>query len=327
MRRCSSVLGCVLGMAIAVGARTASAAPASAERAQAEALFREARALMAAGNIAAACGKFAESDRLDAQLGTQLNLALCHAKEGKTASAWVEFRELAERAERARDAERATFARQQAARLEPRLARVRVVASNGVSPDLVVRLDGEVLGPSALGSALPLDPGDHTLEASAAGKTTWRQTAHLDEARTLEVTIPLLDDATVAEAVVPVAPAAPRTAPALAPKPQAGPPVLGYALVGVGVVGLGVGTLFGLRTLSKKSDADAQCPSDLCTPSGHDLEGEARTASIISTIGFGAGIAGVAGGLILILTAKPKAANASIRVLPALGGVRFGASW
>lgn len=77
----------------------------------AEALFRTGRALMAAGDAARACPKFAESNRLDPKLGTLLNLALCHETVGLKASAWAEYNEAATIAGRAGQSERERVAR------------------------------------------------------------------------------------------------------------------------------------------------------------------------------------------------------------------------
>src|ERR1700678_3583891 len=71
--------------------------------AAAEALFDEGKALMAAGNYASACPKFAESNRLDEGIGTSLWLADCFEKNGQTASAWAEFRAAAALAVKASD--------------------------------------------------------------------------------------------------------------------------------------------------------------------------------------------------------------------------------
>ena len=65
------------------------------DKAAAQVLFDEGRTLMDAERYGEACPKFAESLRLDAALGTQLNLARCYQLVGKTASAWILYLEAA----------------------------------------------------------------------------------------------------------------------------------------------------------------------------------------------------------------------------------------
>src|SRR5262249_31212082 len=80
------------GMAflIMLAASKARAAPRTAE-----ALSREGRQWMAAGNTAEACARFAQSNQLEAASGTLLNLARCHEYLGKIATAWTEYRDAA----------------------------------------------------------------------------------------------------------------------------------------------------------------------------------------------------------------------------------------
>jgi hypothetical protein len=278
---------CVLGHGSAWGAPTAQ------QKGQAEALFREGRTFMNAGRYAEACAKFEESQRLDPHLGTQLNMALCHANVGKTASAWAEFGEVAELADRERDPERASYARQQAAHLEKKLPRV-VLRVASPADGTVIQLDGQSIGPSAWATPLPVDPGDHIVDASAPGKQPFKTSAKAVAATTIEVAIPALEDAPVATPPPPPrveAPVVVRSEP-----PERRSPIPAYVLGGVGVVGLGIGTVFGLQTFSKKSDADAKCPSDICSSEGHDLEGDARTSAIVSTVAFGFGLAAIGAG-------------------------------
>ncbi|HZO14338.1 MAG TPA: hypothetical protein VFB62_13795, partial [Polyangiaceae bacterium] len=104
----------------------ASSAAAQTNAAIAEKLFREGQEAFAAERYAEACAKFAESNRVDPQLGTLLNLATCHEKEGKPASAWSEYTKLVDLAKTSGDKERAEYARGRAAALEPRLPQLQV---------------------------------------------------------------------------------------------------------------------------------------------------------------------------------------------------------
>ena len=117
-------------------------AQASDTIATAEALFDAGREGMVAGDFANACPKLAESQRLDPQLGTLLNLALCHAKQGRTATAWAEYRTVAELASRAGEPAREREAEKQIRGLEGRLAKVRIRAPDGVH----IRIDGRDIG-------------------------------------------------------------------------------------------------------------------------------------------------------------------------------------
>jgi Flp pilus assembly protein TadD len=66
------------------------------DKAAAEAQFVKAKKLMKDGKTAEACEAFAKSQELDPQLGTRYNLGICYQQLGKTASAWVLFRDVAQ---------------------------------------------------------------------------------------------------------------------------------------------------------------------------------------------------------------------------------------
>src|SRR3954452_11357283 len=93
------------------------AQPSSADKAAAEGLFSDARRLMAAGNFREACPKLEASQRLDPPGGPVLNLADCYEQSGRTASAWMEFREAASAAREIGSADREAEARRRASAL------------------------------------------------------------------------------------------------------------------------------------------------------------------------------------------------------------------
>src|SRR5687767_11843809 len=74
----------------------ASAQPPQGDAAASEALFREGRRLMKAGDYEGACPKLEESLRLDPALGTLFNLASCEEQLGRWATAWQHWRQAAD---------------------------------------------------------------------------------------------------------------------------------------------------------------------------------------------------------------------------------------
>ena len=140
---------------------------ASADAATAEALFSEGRRLYADGNYAAACTKFEESNKADPAIGTQLNLAMCWEKLGKTASAWAMYMQVANATSSSGRSDRAQFAQSHAAALLPTLSKLAITAPAGTS----IRVDGAPWSAALTGIATPVDPGRHTIEASAPNKT------------------------------------------------------------------------------------------------------------------------------------------------------------
>ncbi len=171
------------GIALAISlALAAGAADARANPAAAQALFDEAKKLMAAGKLAEACPKFEESQKLDPGIGTQFNLASCYEQLGKTASAWSLFLEVAGAAKAAGQAEREKVARQRAAALEPKLARLSIaVPPEGMPPDLAIARDGVPVGMAQWGTPVPIDPGRHEVTATAAGKPPFRMEIDITE--------------------------------------------------------------------------------------------------------------------------------------------------
>ncbi len=140
---------CAIAVAHGSNLRPAHAEASITDRTQAQLLFNEARSLMSSGKYGEACDKFAESQRLDPGGGTILNLALCHEKQGKTATAWADFNEALSAALRDRRAEREKLAREHIAALEPLLPRLVVeTGSASTAAGLEVKIDGRESRPS-----------------------------------------------------------------------------------------------------------------------------------------------------------------------------------
>jgi hypothetical protein len=100
--------------------------------------------------------------------------------------------------------------------------------------------------------------------------------------------------------------------------------MLGYVVGGVGLVAIGVGTIFGIATFEKKSEADRECDSRYCTHRGLELYDQARTSAAISTGAFIIGFVGLGAGAMLVLGAKD---DARVLVQPTANGLSAHGIW
>jgi len=315
-----SVLG--IGLAAALMLQPSAA---HAQGSVAEALFQEGKRLMAEGKYTDACPKLAESLRIDPGAGTLTALALCHRGEGKTASAWSEFKEVISLARRDNRKDREQVALENIAELEPKLSRLRLVVDPGAEAQHVeVRIDDTIVTRAAFGQALPVDPGARRVLATAPGMKPFEVTVQVgadhDEKT---VTIPKLEeDPRSAEAIGERSPPADTTTkPKEADKSNNAQRLVVPTVIslGIGLVGVGVGTVFGVRALGTQSDLDASCPTRRCTPSARGDIDSLQTSSTISTIGFIAGGVGLAGAAILYIVGRPSTESTTAKVRPFVG--------
>lgn len=316
------------------------AAESTASKAVATQLFEDAKVLFKKGELASACDKFAESQRLDPQLGTLLRLASCYEKIGKTASAWASFKDAVAIASQRHDSREAA-ARAAAEKLEPRICRLTIVVEAGAPPDLEVSSNGNSIGRASFGSPMPVDPGDYLLMAKAEGFEDWTQkiviTSGTSETRIAVPALvrhkaPAVPVAVSSEPAAAPAPTLPPPAVTVQPLPQTQEPsdpgrhrrMVGYALGAVGLVGIGVGVGFGIAKNAKQSDRDSanSCSKTTgCLDAERErinqLTDEAKTRATVANIGFIAGGAALAAGAILVVTAWPKSTpSTSARVQP-----------
>ena len=129
-------------------------------------LFDEGRQLKAAGRIDEACARFAVSWQAERAPGTEVNLADCKEREGKLLEAWHLFDEAARVSERQGNTTRATFARNRAAAIEPRLQTLHIQLAAPIARGTVVSVDGRVVELATLARER-MDPKDVTIRATA----------------------------------------------------------------------------------------------------------------------------------------------------------------
>jgi hypothetical protein len=330
LRICGVALS--LGASVALSSSSASAQPAPpGNPAMAEALFQQARELFKQESYAAACPKFAESQRLEPKLGTLLNLAVCHEKLGKIATAWAEYTSAATIAGRegSKDRDREVFARERVADLEKRLARVTLQSSSPPA-GLRVALDDQPMDLTALNSPLPIDPGKHRIAASAPGKIDWSTTIDVpSEQASLPVLIPPLQaapeppPAPIAPSPVP-APLAPAAMPFVAvapPSTRSEDRFVAYAGFGVGAAGVLVGAVTGSITLARAATIRDACKDNLCGVSQTDALSSTTTLANVSNVSFVIGGLGLGVGVVALLVSPSRepAKRPVATVTPILG--------
>jgi hypothetical protein len=292
-------------LAVCVLAAPASATPpastAESNAALAEARFRAASEAFDQGRVNEACAAFAESGRLYPTLGTLLNLALCHERQGKTATAWIEFAHAAAWAGDAAQGDRREFARQHALRLEHLLSRVQIELPPNAQ-ELRLAIDGEPL--IGVRGSLPvfLDPGEHSISASAPfGKSYVTRVTIADTAppAALVVRVPALEAVSGRGGAI----AAPRTR---EPEPtgSSSARTAGWILGGTGVGLFGLGAAFGIDALARTGSCAIPCDAT-----------SSEAAEAISLVAFGTGLAALAAGAWLLYL-HPAVASSTVYVIP-----------
>jgi hypothetical protein len=322
-------------VAITIGSSSAGADATDQQKALALRLFDEGRSLMAAGKVAEACPKLEESRRLDPLPGTVLNLAVCHEKQGLAASAVAEFYQARAMAERDKRGDRVALANDHLRALESQVSNLVIVVGPAADlPDLLIQLDGNPVGRAVWGTRIPVDPGEHAIEAAAPNKKPWRVVSKVSPAGDVEtVTLAPLEDAPPTLSPPSAAPESPMPATqGQAPLVAFSTPEhhristrrqMGLVSTAVGVVGLGMGSYFGVLAFRKHGEPGGGTCTELpCDPS---VRGEAATAADASTATFAAGLVGLSLGAFLWFgDSSGSVDRPAVSVLPSVGPGRGG---
>ena len=274
---------------IVVSLLAAGRAAAQSASAQAEAAFRQGKALMANGEYAEACKAFDASQKLEPTVPTQINQAYCREKNDQLATAWSIFLD-AER--QTRDARNRTTkklhdsAAERARKLAARVSKLTIsVSADSQVVGLEILRDKEPLDAAVWNVGLPVDGGTYTVTARAPGATEWSTSVTLaTEGDTKTVDIPKLrvltpppaTDKVEPPAVAATKPVSPSDHPPLSAQPPipAQPPTPAHPsspahpskalplAFGIGAVALGGGAIgFELWARSTYNDAKAEMKS------------------------------------------------------------------
>jgi hypothetical protein len=320
-----------------------AAASAQSDSAAARGLFSEARALMEEERFAEACPKLEESLRLDQGMGTQFNLAHCWEKLGRTASAWALFLDVAAAARAGNQPDRETAARERAKVLEAKLARLRIDVPEP-SRDMQIERDGQDVGRAAWGTAMPVDPGKHTITVSAPGKKDWTSDVDVPAtSRTVSVKIPALTDAPLPQPVMEVSEPSGGPAPVEAEVADTrrdsggsnGQTVAAFIVGGVGLAAAATGTVFMIQSRQDNAAALKLCREPEVAPDGtltgeevcgtpdeqtrwQGLVDDAKSNRTIGLVGLGVGTAALATAVVLFVTADSGGSDSAFHVAPLL---------
>jgi hypothetical protein len=288
----------------------ALADPTEDDRARARSLFDEGRALAKEGKYVEACPKLEESQRLDPGIGTLYNVGDCQEHTDRLASAWAAFNEVARLAKLTGQSDREAVARGRAEKLAPRLAKLRLRVPLPAPLGLRVVVDGKVVEvpPDA---DVPVDPGTHSITLTAPDHAPAERTVTMAPTPGLVIAVEL-------PRLQPIAATPPDPVPMPPLPPGPGERAWGWqrtaavAAAGAGVVGLGLGTYFCLRARSQWSDAEGNCPGNVCNDAGHTQWDDARSNARIADVALVSGVVLVAAGVVLWVLAPKSAEPRSI---------------
>jgi hypothetical protein len=301
----------------------------------ADALLREGRAAAASGDYRSACPKIAESLGLDPNPTALFDLADCEERLGRLAAALTDYRKAVDALPPSDP--RAATAKEKAAMLDKRVPRLTIRLGPGAPAGTPVKRDGVEMGPSALGIAIPADPGKHVVVAGDGGHER-RYEVDLAEGQAREVVV----ERAFAPSKESNLPDRGPASSSISPEAQAqrsfsgdqGSPsdarIFGYVVGGIGVASLAVGVVTRVLALGKKSAIDAHCDADkVCDTTGLETVSAAQDLQTASTVTLGLGISAVTTGALLILLnpARPARSTVTPTVLPGGAGLTVSRSF
>jgi hypothetical protein len=286
------------------------------EVAAAQVLFEEGRRRMAEHDYAGACPKLEESQHLAPGAGTEFNLADCWENVDRLASAWAAFLDVADLTHRRGEPERERAARDRAASLEPRLGRITIdVPPAQRIPELGVQRDGQDVREALWGVSVPVDAGEHRVEARAPGRRPWSMIVRAVDGQTIGVSIPDLPASPASVEFAPLEHPATESAAPAAPPPA---PVAPWLALGGSVVLAGVGVL-GLVEYDHNVgsyNSNGACPSISAANRPASCQGfvdAANTWKTVAIVDFVASGLALAGAATLWITAPHQPRAAAIR--------------
>lgn len=298
LRLCSAALAATLSLS-----STALAAPTPKERAEARTAAAEGRKALKDKRWADAMTALKKADKLDPGAGVELDLAQAQIGAGKlieaqkTLTATAAGTENTPAARKAREA-----AKKLLADLGTRIPKVSVKVK-GPTGKSTVSVDGVEVDGSA---ETPVNPGSHTIGASAEGFASAEREVRFEENVKQELVLELTP-----------------SKPAVVEK-KSGSRVPGAVVTALGGAGLLVGGIFGGLAFTATNTAKSKCAGNVCPPQASDDISRSKLYGNVSTGAFIAGGAVAVTGIVLLIVAPggggEKSDDAkSARVTPWIG--------
>jgi hypothetical protein len=294
-----------LAIALASLSTTALAAPTKQEWAEWKKLVETAKKAMREGRPGDAVTSLQRADSIHKSPSVDVDLASALAASGKLVEARAIYARVAESKEhgvlwkRARDASKKALAE-----LGPKVPSLRVSVSG--APGASVTVDGNKV---ETGSDVPIDPGEHTVSASAEGFRAAEKAVSLAIGQHEVVNLDLVASG-------------PASGADGADKPH-GSRVPGIVLLSVGGAALAVGGVLGGLAFSAVSSAKEVCKGDVCPPSASDDISRSKTFGNASTGLFIGGGALAVTGIVLTIVApggkKAEDGKDKVGVVPVFG--------
>lgn len=202
--------------------------------------------------------------------------------------------------------------------LRPKIPNLTIEVKGAAARDVSVTLDGVAVSADLVGEPQPINPGAHTIVVSRGDEQVTAQVS-LREGETKTSVLELKSAALNAPAEAPSVASSdsPQPAQNAASSTDAGPKTsgmktAGWISLGVGGAGLVLGGVTGVLALGKRSSIDESpsCEGDRCLPAERSLADSYNSLRTWSSVGFIAGGALAATGVVLLLTAPSTKATA-----------------
>jgi hypothetical protein len=326
----STSLGALLVASFVTSATMSARADEAADTAAARALGGDGITLADAGDCTQAVEKLRRAEELHHAPSTAGRLGECEILTGRLVTGTERLQRLLREPlppnAPAPFVDALTRARRVLDHALPRIGTMRISVKVPAGTKVQVTVDGERMPDALLDADRPVDPGHHTITATAVGFYSKSEEVTLSDSESTKVSLELLPDRT-ARIVPPAEPEADRGKTASSNEPASGGmSPASIVAFSVGSVGLAAGIAGGLVVALDSGDLSKNCTANKICPADKQSEiNSAKTWATISTVGFGVAAAGLSTGLMVLLFGNHhESGRTEAKIRPVVGPLYFG---